>query len=85
MITIRLIHDISVQPFMIGSYVKGMTRRRVLLLPDYIEDYVEQNNPVRFIDAFVESIDLNAIGFAHSELELGAGRPSYDPEDLLKL
>ena len=32
-----------------------------MLLPDYLEDYVEQNNPVRFVDAFVETIDLRGI------------------------
>ncbi|MGC8516221.1 MAG: transposase [Thermoplasmata archaeon] len=70
---------------MSGSYVSGTGRRQLLLLPDMIEDYVEEYNPARFIDTFVDSIDLHDLGFRYSVLENGAGRPSYDPHDLLKI
>ena len=56
-----------------------------MLLPDMIEDYVGENNPARFIDTFVDSIDLHHLGFKYSVLENGAGRPSYAPQDLLKI
>ena len=55
-----------------------------LLLPYTLEEYVDEENPVRFIDAFVDSLDLKRLGFRHSEPE-EVGRPPYDPADLLKL
>ena len=49
-----------------------------------MDDYVGAENPVRFIEAFVEGLDLPAAGFARVEAE-GTGRPGYRPADLLKL
>ena len=70
---------------MSGSYVSGTGRRQSLLLPDMIENYVEEDNPTRFMDTFVDGLDLHDLGFRYSALDEGAGRPSYDPKDLLKL
>jgi len=56
----------------------------VLLLPEALEDYLEPENPVRFIDAFVARLDLAQEGFRHGELK-ETGRPPYDPGDLLRL
>jgi transposase len=53
-------------------------------LPEAIDDYVEADNPVRFIDAFVEGLDLAGAGFARVEAK-ATGRPGYAPGDLLKL
>lgn len=70
---------------MSGSYVSGIGRKQYLLLPDKIEDYIDKDNPIRLIDAFVDSLNLEESGFAHSALEdCAGGRPSYDPGDLLK-
>ena len=52
---------------------------------DTLDEYVTEENPVRFIDAFVDSLDLEKLGFKHAKLDGGAGRPPYDPSDLLKL
>ena len=49
-----------------------------------LDDYVDKENPVRFIDAFIDSLNLEKLGFKHSILA-DTGRPSYDPSDLLKL
>ena len=68
-----------------GSYVLGTGRRQLLLLPDMTEDYVGENNPSKFINTLVDSIDLLDLGFKYSVLENGAGRPSYDPQDMLKI
>ena len=54
------------------------------LLPESLDDYVGPENPVRFIEAFVEGLDLPAAGFARVEPE-ETGRPGYRPADLLKL
>ena len=56
----------------------------MLLLPEAVDDYVGADNPVRFIDAFVDELDLAALGFARVVPE-ATGRPGYAPADLLKL
>ena len=56
----------------------------MLLLPERLEDYVAAENPVRFLDAFVASLDLHALGFARTQVAT-TGRPPYDPGALLKL
>lgn len=56
----------------------------MLLLPERVEDYVGVENPVRFIDAFVDGVDLHSAGFARAQPK-ATGRPPYDPADLLKL
>jgi transposase len=66
------------------SHIKGKSRKQLLFLPNSIEEYVEENNPVRVIDAFVDTLDLKELGFSKAEPAY-TGRPSYDPADLLKL
>jgi transposase len=65
-------------------YIEGHCRTQRLLLPDVIDDYVTEENPVRFIDAYVEGLDLESLGVAQAHAAL-TGRPAYDPRDLLKL
>ena len=67
------------------DHVAGETRDQSILFPDTLDEYVTEENPVRFIDAFVDSLDLERLGFKHAKLDGGAGRPPYDPSDLLKL
>ena len=50
-----------------------------------IDDYVDENDPARLFDSFVDSLDLKDMNFRHAVLEQGSGRPSYDPSDLPKL
>lgn len=66
------------------AHITGTDRSQRLLLPERVEDYVGPDNPVRFIDAFVESLDLEAVGFVRVQPK-ATGRPGYDPRDLLKL
>ncbi|SEO19299.1 Transposase domain, partial [Rhizobium tibeticum] len=56
----------------------------MLLLPEAVDDYVGPDNPVRFIEAFVDGLDLQAAGFVRVAAK-ETGRPGYDPADLLKL
>jgi transposase len=65
-------------------HISGFERSQLLLLPGAIDDYVDPENPVRFIDAFVDELDLAAAGFARVTPEK-TGRPGYAPGDLLKL
>ena len=67
-----------------SDYVEGSDRRQALFLPDLLDDYVDEENEVRFIDAFVDTLDVAQLDFTHSEPK-EEGRPSYDPKDLLKL
>jgi len=66
------------------KHLCGTDRSQVLLLPECIEDYVGPDNPVRFLDEFVASLDLFALGFARA-LPADTGRPPYHPGDLLRL
>ena len=66
------------------AHITGEDRSQLLLLPDAVDDYVGPDNPVRFIDAFVDGLDLEAAGF-HRVQPSDKGRPGYDPADLLKL
>jgi len=62
----------------------GLDRSQTLLFPERLEDYIAAENPVRFLDAFVGSLDLHALGFAKARCA-DTGRPPYDPSVLLKL
>ncbi len=53
------------------------------LLPSCLEEYVGEGNPVRVVDAFVDGLDLDALGFEMIPADLG--RPAYHPATLLKL
>ena len=66
------------------AHITGEDRSQLLLLPDTVDDYVGPDNPVRFIDAFVDGLDLEAAGFQRVRPN-DKGRPGYDPADLLKL
>ena len=66
------------------THIAGFERDQLLLLPEAVDDYVDADNPVRFIDAFVEGLDLAAAGFARVVAK-ATGRPGYAPADLLKL
>ena len=66
------------------DYVTGTDRGEALLFPEAFDDYLTPDNPVRFIDAFVEQLDLAKLGFKHAQLN-ETGRPPYHPGDLLRL
>jgi transposase len=65
-------------------YIQGTDRQQTTLLPERVDDYISENNPVRFIDAFVDGLDLQKLDFKYSETKV-TGRMPYNPADLLKL
>ena len=65
-------------------FVEGEDRRQGVLLPEYLDDFVSEENPVRVIDVFVEELDLGALGFVGVVPE-ATGRPGYHPAALLKI
>ena len=64
-------------------FVEGGDRRQGLLLPEYLDDYVSEENPVRVVDVFVDELNLKVLGFEGVVPEV-TGRPSYHPGLLLK-
>src|SRR3954452_8872575 len=66
------------------THIAGHDRSQTLLLPESLDEYVGPENPVRFIEAFVDGLDLTAAGFARVTPAV-TGRPGYAPTDLLKL
>jgi len=68
------------------KYIEGFHRLQLILYPEKLDDLVSDNNPVRFLDAFVDHLDLALMGFGKTNLEINlAGRPCYSPKSLLKL
>lgn len=67
-----------------NEHVAGAHRDQTILFPDTLDRYVDEENPVRFIDAFIDSLNIEKLGFKHA-ISCDTGRPSYDPSDLLKL
>jgi transposase len=65
-------------------FVEGADRGQTTLLPECLGDWVEESNPVRAVDVFVEALDLADLGFDGVQ-PLGTGRPAYHPSPLLKL
>src|SRR6516165_2396732 len=65
-------------------FVEGIDRRQSTLFPEYLEDWIDENNPVQVIDAFVDELDLGELGFDGVARE-ATGRPAYHPSVLLKL
>ena len=65
-------------------FVAGADRGQSTLLPECLDDFIDENNPVRVIDAFVDALDLAELGFEGVE-PAATGRPSYHPSNPLKL
>ena len=65
-------------------FIEGEDRTQGALLPERLDDYVGEDNPVRAIEAFVELLDLKELGFAGAAPK-ATGRPAYHPAVLLKL
>ncbi len=65
-------------------FIEGADRAQATLFPDCLEDWIEEDNPVRVIDAFVDGLDLAELGFERVTPKV-TGRPSYHPSVLLKL
>jgi transposase len=65
-------------------YIQGHDRTQGTFLPEQLDDYVTENNPVRIVDAFVNELDLGKLGFKGMK-PADTGRPSYHPAVLLKI
>jgi transposase len=65
-------------------FVEGEDRTQGVLLPEFLDDYVAEDNPVRVVDVFIDELDLEALGFSGVVPEQ-TGRPAYHPATLLKI
>lgn len=65
-------------------FIKGECRTQTTLLPESIDDYISDTNPVRVVDVFVDELDLGKLGFEGVE-PATTGRPAYHPAILLKI
>ena len=65
-------------------FVEGADRGQSTLLPECLDDWIDEDNPVRVIDAFVDALDLARLGFDGVE-PAATGRPAFHPSVLLKL
>ncbi len=64
-------------------FVEGDDRQQIILLPESLDDYVAEDNPIRAVDVFVNELDLRTLGFG--VVPAVTGRPSYHPAVLLKI
>ncbi|RKR31266.1 IS1182 family transposase [Paraburkholderia sp. BL17N1] len=65
-------------------FVEGDDRKQVALLPECVDDYIGQDNPIRIVDVFVDELDLTTLGFNGTTPAI-TGRPSYHPGVMLKI
>ena len=65
-------------------FIEGEERSQITLLPECLDDYILDDNPIRVVEAFVEELDLEALGF-EGMTPATTGRPSYHPAVLLKI
>ena len=67
-----------------GRFFEGEDRRQSFLLPELLDDYVTEDNPVRVVEAFIDELELGALGFEGVQ-PASTGRPAYRPSTLLKI
>jgi transposase len=65
-------------------FVEGEDRTQGVLMPEFLDDYVTEDNPVRVVDVFIDELDLEALDFSGVVPEV-TGRPAYHPATLLKI
>src|SRR5262249_3222402 len=67
-----------------SRFIEGEARTQSLMFPERLDDWIEEDNPVRVIDAFVEELDMKELGF-DGAVPADTGRPGYHPSTLLKI
>ncbi|MBB6218336.1 transposase [Anaerosolibacter carboniphilus] len=49
------------------AYIKGEDRNQVIMFPEYLDEYIAEENPVRVIDVFVDGLDIEQLGFKRTD------------------
>ena len=65
------------------GFIEGEARTQATLFPERLDDYIAEENAVRVIDVFLDSLDLSGLGF--KTIPANTGRPAYHPATLLRL
>ena len=65
------------------GFIEGEARNQATLFPERLDDYISEENAVRVIDVFLDSLDLSGLGF--KTVPANTGRPAYHPATLLRL
>src|ERR1700720_1118614 len=66
------------------GFVQGADRQQTTLLPECLDDWIDESNSIRAVDVFVEALDLRDLGFEGVD-PAATGRPAYHPSPMLKL
>ena len=66
-----------------SGFIQGESRTQTTLLPDCLDDFIDEDNPARVIDVFVDRLRLDELGF--KVVPADTGRPGYHPATMLKL
>src|SRR3989449_3290717 len=66
------------------GFVQGADRQQTTLLPECLDDWVDEGNSIRAVDVFVDALELRALGFDGVD-RAATGRPAYHPSPMLKL
>src|SRR4029079_1355573 len=69
---------------MMKGFVQGADRQQTTLLPECLDDWVDESNPVRAVDVFVDALELRDLGFDGVD-PAATARPAYHPSAMLKL
>lgn len=64
-------------------FIEDLDRQQTMLLPEHLDDYVDEHSPVRVIDAFADMLNLAVLGFNAQASAIG--RPGYHPELMLRI
>ena len=64
-------------------FIEAAPREQITFLPERLEDYIDENKPIRAVEAFVDALSLDELGFKGMTPK-ATGRPSYHPSTMLK-
>ncbi len=66
-----------------SGFIQSQSRTQTTLLPECLDDFIDEDNPVRVVDVFVDRLELGKLGF--KVIPADTGRPGYHPATMLKL
>ena len=64
-----------------SPYKQEIERQQSFLLPPSIEEYVGEDNPIRAIDSYVETLDIKSLGFKNTDDKVIPGQPAFNPKN----
>jgi len=70
---------------MSDNYKQGLNRKQQLLFPPSLDEYVDENNPIRVIDSYVDILNLSELGFKNLSKSSNDGQPAFHPKILIKI